>query len=102
VLKPKRVLLAADEAVYSDFPRNSELLKEIGSYNYAEFKAQLSGGEGSDITGGMRSKVQAAMQMAAIIKQAHNDSSVRIFSGKEAGSIKQALRGEALGTLLSP
>ena len=100
-LNPKHVLLAADEAVYSDFPKNSKLLEEIGSYNYSEFKAQLSGGEGSDITGGMLSKVQAAMKMAEIISRQHSDSSVRIFSGKKAGSINKALMGEALGTLVS-
>lgn len=99
--KPQRILLAADEAVYSDYPTNSALLREIGSENFSEFSAKLSGGEGSDITGGMLSKVEDAMQMAKIIGRSHGNSSVRIFSGKEAGFIKKALMGESIGTLVS-
>ncbi len=100
-LGPKRILLAANEPVFSDFPESKHALKEIGPFNFAEYEANLSGGEGSDTTGGMLSKVEAAMAMAKTMSENHAGSEVRIFSGKDENSIADALLGNPLGTLVS-
>lgn len=96
-LHVERILLAANEPVYADFPGRSAILSEINAHNIKEIRATLSGGEGSDVTGGMLSKVEAAMAMAA----ANPNAEIRIFSAREAGDLRNALGGAAAGTLIS-
>lgn len=91
-LEPGKVLLAANDPVYSDFPLRNEILPEINAANLEQVRQTLSGGEGSDVTGGMLSKVEAALEMAA------SATEVWIFSGEHQGQIKKALLSHPEGT----
>jgi len=96
-LHPQRILLAGlEEGVWSDYPRCTQLLRELTP---GIFHAQAPGLEstaGMDVTGGMRSKVT---QMLALVEEI-SDLEVLIFSGLHPGNILRALQGETPGTRL--
>ena len=93
VLMPKRVLLAGvDEGVYADYPQRKHLMDSMRETDLE--RIQLEGAEAADVTGGMQDKVFHALALAGLLPEAE----VRIFSGKPAGSVLAALKGEALGT----
>jgi len=93
-LKPKRILLAANEAVYSDYPSRETIIPEITSSNLADFSALLKGSEAEDVTGGMLGKVQSMLDLV----EKEPEFEVRIFSGVEAGAVREALLGDEVGT----
>ena len=94
-LKPSIILLAGKEpGVYADFPNSGEILASVSSKDIEKLKIQAA--KDPDVTGGMASKVRDALAMC----QSLPGLQVRIFSGEQAGSIFQALQGEALGTLI--
>jgi isopentenyl phosphate kinase len=95
-LKPTRILLAANDPVYSDFPGRNKVLPLINSKNIEDVRNSLSGGEGSDVTGGMLSKVEAALEMVT-----NSNADVWIFSGLAKGQIKKALLSQPIGTQIS-
>ena len=94
-LEPGKVLLAANDPVYSDFPQRNEILPEINTANLDQVRQTLSGGEGSDVTGGMLSKVEAALEMAT---SGQGGVEVWIFSAERQGQIKKALLSQPEGT----
>ncbi len=96
LLHPDRILLAGTEpGVYVDFPNSIRIMPVVTQQNLAE--ARLTGATSTDVTGGMRAKVEAALALTV----SHPDMEVRIFSGEQAGLITSALLGGTPGTLIS-
>jgi isopentenyl phosphate kinase len=97
-LPPERILLAGLEAaVWADFPTRSQKVDKVTPATLAALTGGLSGSQGTDVTGGMRSKVE---DMVRLVKQVPN-LSVQIFSGEAAGNVEKALSGQLLGTLIT-
>jgi isopentenyl phosphate kinase len=96
-LHPQRILLAGLETgIWADFPRRKQLLGELTPGGFTGQAAGLEGSAGTDVTGGMRSKVTQMLALVAEIPGLE----VLIFSGLEAGNIRRTLHGEAAGTRL--
>ena len=96
-LKPNRILLAGlEEGVWADFPDCTQLVKEITPQNLADMAPTLAGSAATDVTGGMDDKVR---QMLALVEEIPG-LEVSIFSGVQPGSVKDAILGKKLGTLI--
>ena len=96
-LNPGSILLAGLEAaVWADFPRRQERVEKITTAGFDALSGQIGGSHGTDVTGGMRSKVE---EMLELVRQLP-DVSVQIFSGEEPGNVEKALQGHVLGTLI--
>ncbi len=96
-LPPARILLAGIEAgVWADFPARTRLVKEIQLSDYEKMKAGIGGSASTDVTGGMKAKVE---EMFGLI-QKNEGLTVQIFSAEESGLLTRALQGENVGTLL--
>ncbi len=94
---PTRILLAGIEAgVWEDFPARTKLVREISSQVQAEMRSGISGSASTDVTGGMKAKVE---DMLGLIRKS-SGLTVQIFSAEEAGLLTRALGGENVGTLL--
>jgi isopentenyl phosphate kinase len=97
-LRPSAILLAGLEAaVWADFPARQQSIQRITPSAFAALSGGIGGSHGTDVTGGMRSKVEEMLELVRQIP----DLTVQIFSGEEAGSVEQALRGKTLGTLIT-
>lgn len=97
-LHPDRILLAGiDEGVYSDFPVNKSIVKDISSSNFSEVRGIVGNSLSTDVTGGMQSKVTI---MLDLIKR-KRVKTVSIFNGSKKGNIHSALIGHFPGTTLS-
>jgi len=95
-LKPSLVLLAGIEAgVYQDYPACKQVIPHITEANIQEFSIAASAA--TDVTGGMAVKVQQALSFCRLVQ----DLEVRIFSGEGVGTIRDALDGAPVGTLVS-
>ena len=94
---PTRILLAGIEAgVWEDFPARTKLVKQIQLSDYEKMRAGIGGSASTDVTGGMKAKVE---EMLALI-QKNKGLTVQIFSAEESGHLTRALKGENVGTLL--
>jgi isopentenyl phosphate kinase len=96
-LKPAWLLLAGEtDGVYD---LNGAVIPLITRANLPEVQPALGGSRGTDVTGGMLSKVSG---MLDLIDQ-HPHLSIKILSGLRQDAIKNALHqpGRALGTLLA-
>lgn len=97
-LHPDRILLAGiDEGIYSNFPKNSQVINELTISGYKSLYSAVQGSKFTDVTGGMRSKVDIMMRLLARRKV----DSVSIFSGQKKGTILNALSGSFPGTTLT-
>jgi isopentenyl phosphate kinase len=97
-LGPERILLAGLEAaVWEDFPARTRRIENITPSSFARIRAGVGKSTGTDVTGGMESKVS---QMLELVRN-NPDLTIQIFSGAESGNIGRALSGETLGTLIS-
>jgi len=95
---PTRILLAGIEAgVWEDFPARTKLVKQIQLSDYEKMRAGIGGSASTDVTGGMKAKVE---EMFGLI-QKNKGLTVQIFSAEESGYLTRALKGENVGTLLS-
>jgi isopentenyl phosphate kinase len=95
---PTRILLAGIEAgVWEDFPTRTRLVKQIQLSDYEKMRAGIGGSASTDVTGGMKAKVE---EMFGLI-QKNKGLTVQIFSAEESGYLTRALNGENVGTLLS-
>lgn len=84
-LQPTWLLLAGEtNGVYDETGATIPL---ITLDNFEQIKGALGGSRGTDVTGGMASKVQAMLNLT----QAHPGLAILIFSGLFAGNIAQAL-----------
>ncbi len=92
-LRPSRLLLAGEtEGVYDE---NGRLIPVITATNYAAIAPALRGSRGTDVTGGMASKVEGMLAQVAT----HPKLAIRIFSGVEAGNVAALLaENDKLGT----
>jgi isopentenyl phosphate kinase len=94
-LRPRRILLAGIEAaVWADYPARHQPIERITPGSYERIAGVLGGSHGTDVTGGMKAKVQ---EMLELIRKMPG-LTVQIFSGEDAGSLRRALSGEAIGT----
>jgi isopentenyl phosphate kinase len=94
---PTRILLAGIEAgVWEDFPARTKLVKQIQVSDYEKMRAGIGGSASTDVTGGMKAKVE---EMLELIKK-NKGLTVQIFSAEEKGFLTRALNGENVGTLL--
>ncbi len=96
-LRPERLLLAGETQGVLD-----ELGKPIATLteqSLAAISTALSGSRGTDVTGGMASKVRGMLDLVAAI----DGLTVRVFSGLRPGNVRRALLGndQGLGTLIS-
>ncbi len=97
-LRPKSILLAGLEAaVWADFPARQQRVEKITPGSFAALADGISGSHGTDVTGGMRSKVEEMVQLVEELP----DLTVQIFSGEEVGNVGAALRGRIFGTLVT-
>jgi isopentenyl phosphate kinase len=97
-LRPRRILLAGIEAaVWGDYPGRTERLSRITPSTYATVAGSLGGSHGTDVTGGMRAKVEQMLYLVRAIP----DLRVQILSGEPEGNIRAALVGEAGGTVIA-
>lgn len=96
-INPDLIILAGiEKGVYKDFPKNSELIKEIDSSNYRDLISQFKASKSIDVTGGMATKVQVMMDMI----RENPGIKVKIVSGEQSGNILKALRDEDIGTTI--
>ncbi len=94
-LHPGRILLAGiDEGVWADYPACTQLIPEITPGNWEAVVSSLGGSAATDVTGGMSSKVQGMLNLAAEIPGLE----FHIFSGNQPGNLAAALRGKNFGT----
>lgn len=94
-LHPERILLAGiDAGVWADFPAKTRLIPEITPGHWAELADALGGSAGTDVTGGMASKVQTMLDLAVEI----SGLEVLIFGGDPPGNLGAVLRREPIGT----
>ena len=94
---PTRILLAGIEAgVWEDFPVRTKLVKQIQLSDYEKMRAGIVGSASTDVTGGMKAKVEEMLELV----RKNKGLSVQIFSAEEKGFLTRALNGENVGTLL--
>ncbi|MEW6404183.1 MAG: isopentenyl phosphate kinase [Chloroflexota bacterium] len=94
---PTRILLAGIEAgVWDDFPGRTRLVKQIQLSDYEKMRAGIGGSASTDVTGGMKAKVEEMFQLI----QKNEGLTAQIFSAEEGGFLTRALQGENVGTLL--
>jgi isopentenyl phosphate kinase len=97
ILKPERILLAGLEAgIWEDFPSRKKLKQVLTPQDDGKLSPALSHSASMDVTGGMRSKVDAMLSLVEKIPELE----VEIFSGEVPGNVEQALLGARLGTLI--
>jgi isopentenyl phosphate kinase len=97
-LRPQRIVLAGIEAaVWAGYPARTEPIRLITPVNYAAIAGSLGASHGTDVTGGMRSKVEQMLNLVRAIP----DLQVQILSGETEGNIRAALIGEAEGTVIA-
>ena len=97
-LRPERILLAGIEAaVWADFPERRHRIERITPSSFQGVAARVGGSHGTDVTGGMKAKVQ---EMLALVGRMPG-LTVQILSGEEAGNVGRALAGAGLGTILA-
>lgn len=93
-LHPNWLLLAGEtEGVYD---HDSNVIPRISHGNFAEIRSALGGSRGTDVTGGMLSKVSGMLALVS----AHPQLNIRIFSGLAPKSLEKVLSmpSDKLGT----
>lgn len=95
-LRPSWLLLAGETAGVLD--EQGAVVPLITEDNVAAIAPALGGSRGTDVTGGMRSKVRAMLDLVA----AQPQLAIRIFSGLAPGAVEQALQApqQAGGTVI--
>lgn len=96
-LRPAWLLLAGETAGVLD--SQGRVVPRLTPKNVAMVEGALGGSRGTDVTGGMASKVRG---MLALVK-AHPHLSIRIFSGLAEGAVEYVIRepGEGSGTVIT-
>jgi isopentenyl phosphate kinase len=96
-LHPNRILLAGlEEGVWKDFPERTQMHSEIQPGDFLAADAGIKASESTDVTGGMRSKVE---DMVKLVEQLP-DLEIQIFSAVQPGNIFLTLMGTQKGTCI--
>ena len=95
-IRPSWLLLAGETT--GVFNLEGRVIPAISQANYDEIETALGGSRGTDVTGGMATKVQSMLALVARFPQ----MSIRIFSGLAPGGLRQTLLNpeQENGTLL--
>ena len=95
-LPPSWLLLAGETAGVLN--ENGDVIPKITRKNLPEIASALGGSRGTDVTGGMATKVNSMLQLV----DEHPQLKIRIFSGLPAGQLQQTLQNPQadVGTLL--
>jgi isopentenyl phosphate kinase len=97
-LRPQRILLAGlEDGIYADFPVRKQKVERITPQSIHELSASIGASVGTDVTGGMDSKVR---QMLALVQE-NSSLEVLLYSGEIARATESALLGEKIGTLIT-
>lgn len=90
-----RILLLGEvEGVYDE---NGQFISEITPENYPQIQSALGGSAGTDVTGGMETKVSDMLKLV----RSKPDLSIRILDGTKNDLLKQTLLNESSpGTLI--
>lgn len=96
-LRPKWLLLAGE--IEGVLDQEKQVIPLITHENYSAVESVIKGSEGTDVTGGMASKVR---EMLDLVKQ-YPDLKVRIFSGLDPGILEEVyVRDDCpVGTLIT-
>jgi isopentenyl phosphate kinase len=98
-LRPQRILLAGlEEAVWADFPARRHRVEKLTREAFDEIKQSTGKAMGTDVTGGMESKVRQMLELVETVP----GLKIQIFSGEIPGNLRRALLGEHLGTIIAP
>lgn len=89
-MKPDRILLAGETSGVYD--ARGHVIPVINRRNIDNFRETLKGSQGTDVTGGMASKVDAMLDLVALVP----GLSVQIFSGQVEGNVERAIEGKPL------
>jgi isopentenyl phosphate kinase len=96
-MRPARILLAGVvDGVFDADPLKhpgAQPFAEITRENFSQVEVALGGSHGTDVTGGMLSKVRAMYHLV----MAQPPLIVHLLSGEQPGYVEAALRGEARG-----
>ena len=96
-MRPERILLAGlEDGVYADFPARKNRVTRVTPASLQKIRANIGASHGTDVTGGMDSKVQQMLKLVEEIPEIE----VQLFSGVEEESLERVLQGERLGTLI--
>ncbi len=96
-LRPQRILLAGlEDGIYADFPARKHRVARVTPASFMVMSASIGTSAGTDVTGGMDSKVR---QMLALVEEIPG-LSVQIFSGENHGNLENVLCGGQEGTLI--
>jgi isopentenyl phosphate kinase len=96
VLQPKRLLLAGETD--GVFDAEGQVIPSIDPASFGEVESALGASRGTDVTGGMASKVRAMVELV----EAYPSLTVHIFSGLRPGELEEVLLDPATrsGTLV--
>ncbi len=96
-MRPQRILLAGlEDGIYADFPARKHKVESVTPTSYKEIRGSIGASVGTDVTGGMDSKVS---QMLALVEK-NPALEVVLFSGEKENALERALQGKKLGTLI--
>lgn len=97
-LRPQRVLLAGlEDGIYADFPARKQKVGRVTPQSFSKLTASIGASAGTDVTGGMDSKVR---QMLALVEEIEGLEAL-LYSGEILGATERALAGEQMGTLIT-
>lgn len=93
----QRILIAGiEKGVWKNSDDPHTIFSSLTPAQYSAHRENIQGSIATDVTGGMRSKVENLFS----ILQKHPDMETVIFSGEEPNALYHALTGKAGGTLL--
>ena len=94
-LRPTRILLLGEvEGVYD---QTEAIIPLITPENFTDIEAALGGSHGTDVTGGMASKVRTMLALAERV----SGLEIVICGGSRPGQLTAVLNGEPAGTLIT-
>ena len=94
-LRPTRILLLGEvEGVYD---QTEAIIPMITPENFTDIEAALGGSHGTDVTGGMASKVRTMLALAERV----SGLEIVICGGSRPGQLTAVLNGEPAGTLIT-
>jgi isopentenyl phosphate kinase len=96
-LRPKRLLLAGETEGVLD--EHGQPIALLDNHRVETISAAIGGSRGTDVTGGMASKVRGMLSLVGAVE----GLTVRVFSGLQPGNVHEALLGNdnELGTLIA-